>query len=281
MSFVVKAPAKINWTLRVRGRREDGFHEIESLVSAVTLHDELTFTSRDDSRFVLTCDDPSVPTDANNLVCRAAALLSPEAADPVGLDCRLAKRIPIGGGLGGGSSDAAATLLALNRLWSLNWSVDRLTAAAARIGSDVPFFVRGGTAVISGRGEHVRPTPLGWRGWIVLILPGFPVSTAAVYQAWRPSTGERAPLPADEAGPAAVRWMAAAYNMLEEPAIGVCPALGRLMSRGRELVGRPVRISGSGSTLFTAFDSENEAREAAEALGRELQVRTTVVRPVE
>lgn len=281
MGFVVKTPAKINWTLRVHGRRDDGYHEIESLVSAVTLYDELAFTPRGDSRFVLTCDDASVPTDARNLICRAAAILLPEASNPVGLDCRLVKRIPLGGGLGGGSSDAAATLLALNRVWSLDWPTDRLMAAAARIGSDVPFFVQGGTAVISGRGEHVRPAPLAWRGWVVLLLPGFPVSTAAVYQAWRPPTGEEERPRADEAAPPAVRWMAAAYNMLEQPAISVCPALGRLMSRGVELVGRPVRISGSGSTLFTAFDSEDEARAGAEILGRELQVRTTVVQPIE
>ena len=175
MSLVVRSPAKINWTLRVVGRRRDGYHEIESLVSAVSLYDELAFSPRTDSRFVLISDDPAVPTDERNLICRAAAIAAREAAEPTGLDCRLTKRIPIGGGLGGGSSNGAATLLALNRLWSLNWPTERLLTEAGRLGSDVPFFILGGTAVIAGRGEQVRPARLPWRGWIVLLMPGFSV----------------------------------------------------------------------------------------------------------
>ncbi len=280
MSLVVRSPAKINWTLRVLARRADGYHEIESLMSAVSLCDELTFTPRDDSRFVLICDDPAIPTDDRNLILRAAAIAGRELSSPAGFECRLSKRIPAGGGLGGGSSNGAAALVAFNQLWSLGWSRGELMAAAARIGSDVSFFILGGTAIMSGRGEIVRPARLPWRGWIVLLMPGFSVATALVYRAWRPAPEPLLPKPNGSALDA-VKWMRMAYNMLEEPAMVVCPPLRDILRRATELVGRPVRISGSGSTLYTAFDTEAEARAAANLLSRELQLRTDVVQPVE
>jgi len=284
MDLAIRSPAKINWTLRVCGRRSDGYHEIESLVSAVTLYDDLVFTSRTDERFALTCDHPTVPTAERNLICRAAALMSAEAGPVGGLDCRLTKRIPVGGGLGGGSSNGASALRALSRLWGLNWSTERLMEAAAKLGSDVPFFVVGGTAVIRGRGERVEPTTLPWRGWVVLMLPELAVSTAEVYRAWRVEAVSA--IESENKGqngqvPAAVRWMSGAYNMLEKPAMEVCPALTELVDRAERVVRRPVRISGSGSTLFTAFDSACEAEESAALLGRELQLRTCVVQVAE
>jgi 4-diphosphocytidyl-2-C-methyl-D-erythritol kinase len=153
-------------------------------------------------------------------------------------------------------------------------------AAAAQVGSDVSFFIRGGTAVMAGRGEIIRPAVLPWRGWIVLLMPGFAVSTALVYRACRPGTPPPVPEP-DDSALDAVKWMRMAYNMLEEPAMVVCPTLRDIVRRATELVGRPVRISGSGSTLYTAFDAVAEARAAAEMLSRELQLRTDVVQPVE
>jgi len=248
------------------------------------LYDDLVFTSRTDERFALTCDHPTVPTDERNLICRAAALMSAEAGPVGGLDCRLTKRIPGGGGLGGGSSNGASALRALNRLWGLNWSTERLMEAAAKLGSDVPFFVVGGTAVIRGRGERVEPTTLPWRGWVVLMLPELAVSTAEVYRAGRVEAVSA--IESENKGqngqvPAAVRWMSGAYNMLEKPAMEVCPALTELVDRAERVVRRPVRISGSGSTLFTAFDSACEAEESAALLGRELQLRTCVVQVAE
>jgi 4-diphosphocytidyl-2-C-methyl-D-erythritol kinase len=174
--------------------------------------------------------------------------------------------------------------MALNRLWSLGWPKERLMAAAARLGSDVPFFVAGGPAVIRGRGERVEPARLTWHGWIVLMLPAVAVSTAEVYRAWRAEEAAAAePGGSIENGavPPAVGWMNRAYNMLERPALAVCPALGGLMARAAELLGRPVRMSGSGSALFTAYDTEIEARQWSEKLSRELQLRTYVVQPVE
>jgi 4-diphosphocytidyl-2-C-methyl-D-erythritol kinase len=196
------------------------------------------------------------------------------------ISCRLSKRIPAGGGLGGGSSNAAATLLALNRWWGLNWTQDELAELAAQLGSDVPLFLQRGSAIIGGRGEQVECIRLPWRGWIVLLLPGLSVATAAVYRAWR--AGERTLRPVVPVGSSnAVDWMNGTFNMLEAPAFEVCPVLAELQSRAADLAGRPVRVSGSGSTMFTAFDQREEALAFAGSAGEKLGIRTEVVQPVE
>jgi len=281
MGLTVRSPAKINWTLRIIRRREDGFHEIESLVSAVTLYDDLTFSPVKDSAFSLTCDTPDVPVDERNLIWQAASLLADEAPGAGGVTCRLTKRIPVGGGLGGGSSNAAAALKVLNRLWSLDWPTERLQSLASRLGSDVPFFLYGGSAVIRGRGERVEVVKLGWRGWIVLLLPGFSVPTGSVYDAWRPvePPGDWAPVGMEPGGAdrLAVERMERAYNTLEGAAMRVAPALRELVDRSAVLAARPVRVSGSGSTLFTAFDTQSEAWRFAELASEELQLSTCVV----
>ncbi len=275
------APAKINWNLRVLGRRADGFHEIESLVSTVSVSDELSFAPRSDTKITLQCSDPDLPGDASNLVLRAARLLAERSGQARGVSCRLSKYVPVGGGLGGGSSDAAMTLAALNELWGLNWPRPRLLDLAAELGSDVSFFLVGGSAVIRGRGELVQPVELPWRGWVVLMLPGWGISTAEVYQAWR---AESCPVEAGPAVPAgvsdAVEWMRQTFNMLEMAAMKVCPALRELMDRAERTANRPVRLSGSGSTFFTAFDEREEAESFARRVGGLLDVTTRVVQPV-
>lgn len=286
--MTVRSPAKINWTLRVLGQRKDGFHEIESLVSAVTLYDELTFADRADSVIELTCDQSKVPADRRNLIVQAAMLLAKDSGGNPGMTCRLTKRIPVGGGLGGGSSNGASALTALSRLWGLDWPMDRLMPLAASLGSDVPFFLSGGSAVVSGRGDRIKPARLRWPGWIVLLLPGIPISSGAVYRAWEPGedppgSSVRDALTADDAAGAtnAVEWMAGTFNMLEKPVVKVCPVMRGLMARGRELAGRAVRVSGSGSTLFTAFDARAEAERFARRVGDVLGVETRVVQTVD
>lgn len=275
------APAKINWNLRVLGRRTDGFHEIESLVSTVSIGDELSFAPRSDAKITLDSTDRDLPRDASNLVLRAARLLVERSGHARGVSCRLVKNIPVGGGLGGGSSDAAMTLAALNELWGLNWPRWRLLDLAAELGSDVSFFLVGGSAVIHGRGELVQPVELPWRGWVVLMLPGWGISTAKVYQAWR---AESCPKEAGSALPAgvsdAVEWMRRTFNMLETAALEVCPALREMMARVERMANRPVRLSGSGSTFFTAFDEREEAEYFARQAGGLLDVATRVVQPV-
>ncbi len=275
----VHSPAKINWTLSVEGKRPDGFHEILSLVSRVTLYDELVFRSGAGPGVRLNCDRADIPTDERNLIWRAAVLLAAQAGRELAVECSLTKRIPAGGGLGGGSSNAASTLQALAAHWGLDWPKARLAALAGELGSDVALFLEHGSAVISGRGEHVRPVTLEWSGWIVLLMPGLHVSTADVYRAWRPHDCERlAVVPA--AGDAEA-WMAQTFNMLEAPAIEVCPELGRLQRETSGMAQRPVRVSGSGSTLFTAFDRRDEAEAFARAATARLSMQTQVVQPVE
>jgi len=286
--LTVQSPAKINWHLRVLGRREDGFHELESLVSTVTLFDQLTFTSQRQSGIDLSCNRMDLPTDQRNLIVQAGQLLADSANGRFGAACQLSKQIPVGGGMGGGSSNAAAALTALNRLWDLNQPIDQLEPLAAQLGSDVSLFLAGGSAVIRGRGEQVTPVELPWRGWIVLLVPAFSISTADVYRAWTP--GESAPdatiMEALTTGQAvtvgdAADWMGRAFNMLEPAVVAVCPAMRRLMDEGAAMASRPVRVSGSGSTLFTAFDSQPEAKEFAQLAGERLDVQTHVVQPLE
>ncbi len=291
-AVTVRSPAKINWTLRVLRRRDDGYHDIESLVSAVTLYDELTFSAVDavavdgidgngtdgvSSTVELVCNHPAVPTDDRNLILKAAAALSGPAGRRLKLRCSLDKRIPVGGGLGGGSSNAAATLLALNRLWSLNWSVEQLMPVAAGLGSDVPFFLHGGSAVIRGRGEQVEPVQVEWGGWIVLLLPVLSISTGAVYAEWR-TEGELKGTHQDE-WPIinTVGRMEHTFNMLEEAAMRVCPELREMLGLSTELAGRPVRLSGSGSSMFSAFDTREEAERFSERVGQGLGLRTCLV----
>ncbi len=285
---IFRSPAKINWNLRVLRRCEDGYHAIESLMSAVTLEDEMIFTPRPEAGVTLSCDRADIPTDGRNLILRAAELLErtcPTEKSRSGWHCHLVKQIPVGGGLGGGSSNAAVALSALNLLWKLNLKTEQLHVLAAQLGSDVPFFLCEGSAIVRGRGEQIEPVRLGWRGWIVLICPPMAVATGKVYEAWEPEPCTMPPISqqSDALGEGcdAVAWMQSAYNMLEAPAMKVCPALKDIAQRCAEHAGRPVRLSGSGSTLFTAFDTINEAELFARDLSAPLGLSTDVVQPAE
>jgi 4-diphosphocytidyl-2-C-methyl-D-erythritol kinase len=264
----------------VLARRADGYHEIESLVSPVTLFDELSFSGREDSSVELLCEHPAIPTDGRNLILRAADLLKIRTGYRCGATCRLTKRIPIGGGLGGGSSNAASTLLALDSLWNLKLSREELASMAAELGSDVTLFVSGGSAVIRGRGERVQRVPFSWTGVIVLLLPPFSTPTPAVYREWRGEAGPALPIVPTETRNAR-ELMHATFNMLEAPATRVSPPLSELLRLGSKLADRPVRLSGSGSTLFTAFEEDAEARVFAARAAEELQVGTQIVRMTE
>jgi len=181
--LVLRAPCKINLSLEVLGRRPDGYHEIRTIMHTVDLCDELAFAVRLDGALTLSCDDPAVPADGTNLVLRAAHLLRERGDPAAGAAIALRKRVPPGGGLGGGSADAAITLLALRDLWELRVTDDDLAEMAARLGSDVPFFLRGGTALCEGRGERVSRLPVGPAMHFVLVMPDLHVSTREVYAA--------------------------------------------------------------------------------------------------
>ena len=259
----VRAPAKLNLFLRVVGRRPDGFHELETVFQSIDLADELTFALADELR--LTGGSDAAPPGPENLVLRAAEALREATGHTGGASIHLEKQIPVGAGLGGGSSDAAATLLALNRLWNLDLGMDRLADLAANLGSDVPFALQGGTALGRGRGEilEVLATP---PFWFVLVRPPFSVATAGAYSLSRPA-GRKAP--AVEAFLAALaegdpRSVAPLLrNDLESGVFGEWPVLAglRKLLLGTGALG--ARMTGSGSVVFGLAWDEDHARQVA------------------
>ena len=185
----VIAPAKINLSLRVLGRRSDGFHEIETLIAPISLCDKIKIEQRYGKQTIaFRSDDPSVPKGEDNLVVRAANIFFEETNVASGVSIELKKRIPHGAGLGGGSSDAASALLALNELFETNLRREELAKMAEMIGSDVPFFIFQSAAVCKGRGEVVGPTRLGERLPLLLLKPEFGVPTQWAYSRWRDSS---------------------------------------------------------------------------------------------
>ena len=274
----VRVPAKLNLTLAVQFRRPDGFHEIESLVVAVTLYDELTIASRQEPGIELTCDQRNLPCDSRNLVYRAAARLAEQAGIQPAVRLALRKRIPVGAGLGGGSSDAAATLLALNRWWKLDWPVDRLASLGAAIGSDVALFLYPPASIVRSRGERVEPVSFPWPGWVALLLPAIPIATPEVYARWRP--GETPPsaaaVLAARTAPAA-RLAPLLGNMLERPAFAFAPALAALHQRAQALCPHALRLSGTGSALFALFDGRADALAFTNRVQQQLGLQTRLV----
>ncbi|MDH4652394.1 MULTISPECIES: 4-(cytidine 5'-diphospho)-2-C-methyl-D-erythritol kinase [unclassified Pseudomonas] len=177
--LVLPAPAKLNLMLHILGRRADGYHELQTLFQFLDHGDELGFAPRDDGEIHLRTDVPGVPHDSN-LIVRAARKLQAKSGSRLGADMWLEKRLPMGGGIGGGSSDAATTLLALDRLWNLGWSEDRLAALGLTLGADVPVFVRGRAAFAEGVGEQLTPVELP-EPWFLVAVPQVFVSTAEVF----------------------------------------------------------------------------------------------------
>ena len=176
-----KAPAKINLTLDVLHKRPDGFHEVEMIMTTVDLADQVWLNSRDDGRIIIKSSEPYVPDDRRNLAYQAADLLKRIYSVKEGVEITLEKRIPVAAGLAGGSSDAAATLRGLNRLWKLGLSADKLAELGAQIGSDVSFCVYGGTALATGRGEVIKKLTPPPNCWVILAKPSISVSTADIY----------------------------------------------------------------------------------------------------
>lgn len=256
-AIFVPAWAKINLTLSVLAKREDGYHALASVMQTISLRDTLRIQPTDDGAVTCVVDVPALQND-ENLALRAARLLHDEGYLSGGAALELLKRIPAQGGLGGGSSDAAAVLTALNRLCALNLSRARLEALGARLGSDVPFFIRGGTALIEGRGEYVTPLPDGEPLWLIVARPPVGVSTAAVFRALTPA--DYGDAQDTEAVVAAIRRGAKIpferlSNTLEPVVMRRWPEVAAtrdaLVAAGAPVV----RMSGSGPTLFAPFRS--------------------------
>lgn len=254
MSFAVRSYAKMNWALRITGKRADGYHDLETLFQQISLHDVLTFSESD--RLSLTCDDPAIPTDDSNLVLRAAKLLGePRVA------IRLQKHIPSGGGLGGGSSNAAATLVTLDRMLSLR--TPNLDELALQLGSDVPFFLTGGTAYATGRGEVLTPLLTAAPIPLLLLLPEERVLTRDAFARIRSYSP---PLGLDRYREIVEDDVLAhepdLVNDFEEPVFALLPRLRELRDRLRATGASWTRMSGSGSTLVGAFTNQ-QSRDVA------------------
>jgi 4-diphosphocytidyl-2-C-methyl-D-erythritol kinase len=307
------APAKINLHLRVaapdcgsRAAAPGGFHPLLTWMVTVGLFDTLTMQAAAagatepppsgsegaGAAIVLSSDAPDLPTDANNLVVRVGQAWADTFGNPhpgrVGegsiggtekVSAFLNKRIPSGAGLGGGSSDAAAALRGLNALWNGNWNNSRLAEFSANFGSDIPFFFHGPSSICTGRGEIVRPMAPPAVAWVTLLLPGIHVPTPQVYRRFDVMNLGR-----DESAMQPPDWQAWArltadallprlINDLEAPAFALAPELAGLRERIEREIGRTVRMSGSGSSLFTLFDERGAAETCAERVSRQFKIR--------
>jgi len=266
--------AKINWFLRIEGRRPDGYHQLTTVFQTIDLADRISFTVTEDPSIRLEVDGRQVAGGQDNLLHRAVARVQEKAAVRRGLRITLEKRIPVGGGLGGGSSNAAIGLLAANRLWGANLAPDDLAELGAGLGADVPFFLSGGVALGTGRGDRIFPLPdLPRTQTLVLLYPGFPVATKDAYQArnWGEFAGNPV-LTTIEAEHKIQRFREAVArvelswleNDFEEVVFDLYPALAQ---GARQLLAagcKPVLMSGSGSCLFGVADPERAERIAQE-----------------
>ncbi|MDR1989971.1 MAG: 4-(cytidine 5'-diphospho)-2-C-methyl-D-erythritol kinase [Acidobacteriaceae bacterium] len=283
-TLTVRAFAKINLTLRLLGIRADGFHELRTTFQSLALHDTLEFAVTS-GPFAIECDDPSMPRDRTNLIWKAAALVgrtmsTRRALPPVVV--RVTKRIPSQAGLGGGSSDAAATLGALARLYRLSIPEAALTEMARSLGADVPYFLHGGTALGIERGDVLFPLADLPPVWVVIVQPPFGVSTADAYRWWdeaanaaavgRRSSRRTADLDAFLLPSSELR------NDLEPPVAARHPEIAALVRRLYRDGARYAAMSGSGSAVFGLFAAESAAREVARAFGGRAVVTKTLSR---
>ena len=282
MTITVRAPAKINLHLRVMGLRRDGFHEVQTLLQSIDLHDSLTIRCRP-GPLTVACRAADVPTGRANLVWSAARALWEELGrrgEPAGAAVTIRKRIPPAAGLAGGSSDAAAALRGLCAAWRVNPGVRRLRAVASVIGSDVPYFLAGGAALAGGRGERIRRVPDIEPLWVVLARPAFGVATAAAYRwfdADRPLQGTPRPAAGMPAGWR--RTWRGLVNDLEPAVARRHPDIAAMVQRLQRSGALMAAMTGSGSVVFGLFPRRTAA-EAARRAARRRGWRTTLTRTI-
>lgn len=264
--------AKINLDLRVLGTRPDGFHDLKTIFQSLAVFDNVTVTMRR-GPLAVACDEPDIPVDQRNLVWKAASLLhrtmTGKSSPPRDIAIDLRKRVPAEAGLGGGSSNAAMTLLALNKLWKLDLDMSTLARIGGRLGADVPYFLVGGTALGLGRGDDIYPLTDMPPVHVVILRPGFGVSTADAY-GWfdeeiRRPLKEPAPRPVPPGWPA---WAETLRNDLEIPVVRHHPAIGRIRQSLLDAGARFAAMSGSGSAVFGLFERADAARRTANDLAR-------------
>jgi 4-diphosphocytidyl-2-C-methyl-D-erythritol kinase len=275
----IRAPAKINLRLKVLGRRADGYHMLDTIIVPVSLYDEIDLRKRraadngercGSELIEVSCDDPAVPTGRDNLAYRAAEMILRKMSKPQPVHIYIRKKIPIGAGLGGGSTDAAATLVGLNRLLHLRFSPVRLEKMALALGADVPFFIRARPARARGIGERLTPLRELPRFWCVIAYPGFPVSTAWVYRNLPPKLTKTVVKTSITASRKRFdRLSSLLENDLESVTLRRYPAIGVLKQKLLRGGAPRVLMSGSGSSVFGIFASRRAALIAFERLRKE------------
>ncbi len=261
-SIHVRSYAKINWTLDVLFKREDGFHEIRTIYQTISLHDLIRLTETSGA-IEIVCDDPQVPCDETNLAHMAATKLRELVGTKLGARIEIEKRIPVAAGLGGGSSNAAAVLLGLSRLWKVEPGDRALTRIAAGLGSDVPFFLIGGTALGVGRGEEVYSIEQAECEHMLLVNPGFAVSTAEAYGRLSRLTSQQsaAMMPFTFFAAKGIRGLSLAVsNDLEEVVLAAHPEIAEVKSSLVSLGAKNALMSGSGATVFGVFENVERSR---------------------
>ena len=281
MPITLPSFAKVNLHLRVLGKREDGYHDIFTVFQTVSLHDTITF-EESASEIVLECDEPNVPTDIRNLVVKAANRIRDQFRVSKGAIITIEKRIPMGGGLGGGSSNAGVALIGLTRLWRLNARVQDLEPIAADLGADVPFFLYGGTMIGEGLGTSLNEVAEFGAENMIIVTPDVHVSTAAAYEALRAESLTNAEANrilrvcrSEAESPDFLH--SALRNDFETTVFAAFPEIGRAKQKLIDLGARQVLMSGSGSSVFAIFDKEETRQTALKALDNEVNWRKFAV----
>ena len=281
--FTLPSFAKINLCLRVLGKREDGFHELFTVFQTVSLHDEIFFSEGDDVELI--CTDPRIPVDKGNLIVKAADLLRKRSGVDRGASMRLVKRIPAPGGLGGGSSNGAVALIGLSRLWELNVAFEDLLTLAEELGSDVPFFLYGGTAIGTGRGTEIEPASDVEGKYLLIVTPDLPISTGMAFE----SLGARN-LTTVEAERILIvcRFEARSLDLrrselindMESAVFAAYPEVERVKQTLLDLGAANALMCGSGASVFAVFDKEETRQTALKALDNEVNWRKFAVTAV-
>jgi len=266
-AFSLLAPAKINLSLKVLGRRDDGYHDLQSLMVALSVGDRLSFKTQQATSLQITCDHPEVPVDDDSLLARAFRFAAGRLDYAGGLEIHLEKQIPIGAGLGGGSSDAAAVMQAVARLTGRTLPADAYPEIAHQLGADIPFFLAGGSQWMEGIGERLSPCRVPSDLSVLLVNPGISVSTKSVYEGLPPRlTQSRPPATFPPSLETTEVLLPYVINDLESVVQAQYPVIATLKERLLELGADAALMSGSGSTVFGLYSQKKNCDGAVDAL---------------
>lgn len=266
-----RAYAKINWYLNILGKLSNGYHQLEMIMQHIDLYDDLDVQLLPDQQLTLKIENAeSLAASEDNLIIRAARLLQSETGSPLGASIVLNKRIPMGAGLGGGSADAAAALIALNKLWKLNRSLHELQRIGVRIGADIPYCLESHPAIVCGIGEQVRPLEIQNECWLLLLKPEASLSTKEVFVRYRHQDSERADLERTVSMLKTGEYrslQSCCINSLQTPAIELLPPIQNLIQILYKNGAHFAQMSGSGSAVYGVFASRDEAKQAFHSVG--------------